>query len=67
MAENCIRIEGKDYVRMGNKLAEVDHFDANGKPVLKCWSEETSNAAGGMDCTVHVECLQIAAVPHKPS
>ena len=58
---SIIKIDGKDYVRIGDKLAEIDHFDVDGKPVLKTWSEETPNAAGGMDCTVHVECLQIAA------
>lgn len=66
MAE-IITIKGKKYMRMGDKLAEVDYLDANGKPVLKCWSEETPNANGGQDCTVHVECLQIAAAPHKPT
>lgn len=55
-----ITIGGKDYVKIGDKLAEVDHLDANGKPVLKTWSEETPNANGGLDCIVHVECLQIA-------
>lgn len=60
-------IEGKKYVKIGDKLVKVDHFDANGDPVIGCWSEETPNANGGMDCTVHVSCLQIAAVPHKPS
>ena len=64
---NIIKVDGKDYVRMGDKLVEVDHLDTNGNPVLKCWSEEKPNAAGGMDCTVHVECLQIAATPHKPT
>lgn len=60
-----ITIEGKKYVRMGDKLAEVDHLDATGKPVLKTWSEEKPNESGGMDCTVHVQCLQIMAKPHK--
>ena len=59
-------IKGKKYVRIGDKLIEIDHFDADGKPIIGCWSEETPNANGGQDCTVHVECLQIAAAPHKP-
>lgn len=59
-------IKGKKYVRIGDKLVPVDHFDANGDPVIGCWSEETPNANGGMDCTVHVGCFQIAAVSHKP-
>lgn len=66
MAE-ILTIDDKKYVRIGDKLVEVDHIDTAGKPVLKCWSEETPNANGGMDCTVHVECLQIAAKPHKSS
>lgn len=61
---NIIEHEGKKYLRVGDKLIEVD---ANGKPVHECWSEETPNANGGMDCTVHVPCLQIAAVRHQPS
>ena len=64
---NIIKVDGKDYVRIGDKLVEVDHLDANGNPVIGCWSEEKPNASGGMDCTVHVGCLQIGAVPHKPS
>lgn len=48
------------YAKVGKNLAKVDHFDSNGKPVLKTWSEEIPNANGGMDCTIHVECLQIA-------
>lgn len=61
-----IKINGKNYMRVRDKLVEIDHLDGNGKPVFKCWSEETPNAAGGMDCTVHVECLQIAVKPQKP-
>ena len=60
-------IKGKKYVRMGDKLVPVDHFDADGNPVIGCWSEENPNANGGQDCTVHVQCLQIAAAPHKPT
>jgi len=54
------------YVKVGGNLAKVDHFDANNNPVIKTWSEETPNAAGGQDCTVHVECLKIAGKPQKP-
>lgn len=56
-----VTIKGKNFVRMRDKMLEVDHLDANGNPVLKTWSEEKPNANGGMDCIVHVECLQIAA------
>lgn len=48
------------YVKIGNMLSKVDHFDKNQNPVVKPWSEEKRNATGGQDCTVHVECLQIA-------
>lgn len=65
MIMTLTKIDGKDYVKMGDKLVEVDHLDENGKPILKTWSEEIPNAAGGMDCTMHVECLQIAVVPQK--
>jgi len=55
-----IAIKGKNYVKVGDKLVEVDHLDKDGNPVFKTWSESKKNATGGMDCTVHVECLQIA-------
>jgi len=50
------------YVKVGNKLVPIDHFDGSGKPVLisECWLEETVNLMGGQDCTIHVPCLQIA-------
>jgi len=54
------------YTQIGDKLVRVDHFDENNKPVCKdTWSEETPNAKGGQDCTVHMECLQITAKPNK--
>ena len=53
------------YVKTGNMLAKVDHFDENQNPVIKTWSEETPNTSGGQDCTVHVECLQIAGKTNK--
>ena len=61
-----IEIDGKKYVKIKDKLVEVDRLDANGKPILKTWSEETKHPDGRVDCTVHVECLQIAATPNKP-
>lgn len=57
------------YARVKDKLLAIDHFDDNGKPILasECWSEKTPNDAGGMDCTVHVPCLQIAvSKPNSP-
>lgn len=64
---NIIEHEGKKYVRIGDKVILIDHFDDNGDPVIGCWSEEKPNAQGGMDCTVHVGCFQIAAVENKPT
>lgn len=56
-----IKVDGKSYVRMGDKLVPVDE---NGKP-LGVWSEETPNDSGGQDCTVHVPCLQIVCSKPK--
>lgn len=65
---NIIKHEGKDYLRVGDKAILIDHYDADGKPVITdTWSEETPNASGGQDCTVHVRCLQIKAKPEQPS
>lgn len=60
-----IKVQGKDYVRVGDKLIEVDHLDEAGKPVFKCFSEETPNENGGQDVTIHLECLQIQIEPNK--
>jgi len=59
-----MKIGDKNYVRAGDKLIEIDE---NGHPVHECWSEETPNANGGVDVTVHVPCLQIKSTQHKPS
>ena len=59
---NIIEHEGKKYLRIGDKAIPIDDFDAEGKPVIKgVYSEEIPNDNGGIDCTVHVPCLQIAA------
>ena len=63
---NIVKVKGKDYLKIKDKLVEIDHFDENGKPVIGVWSEEKPNATGGMDCTVHVNCLQIAAETVEP-
>jgi len=59
--------EGEIYMQVGEKLIKVDHFDTDGKPITSSstWSEETPNANGGQDCTVHMECLQIVAKPQE--
>jgi len=60
------KVEDTVYVKSGDKLIEVDHFDEDGNPVINnVWSEETPNANGGQDCTVHVNCLQIAGTRHE--
>ncbi len=62
-----IKHKGKPYLVIGDKAVLIDHFDEQGKPVInEVWSEETRNAQGGMDCTVHVPCLSIIATPQKP-
>ena len=53
-------INGKSYLRVKDKLLEIDHFDTRGKPVIKTTSIEKANAAGGTDITICVECLQIS-------
>lgn len=63
--EELVTVNGKQYLRMGDKLVEVDHFDENGKPVLKTWSEKKTHSDGRIDCTVHVECLQIVCSKPK--
>ena len=56
-----IKHEGKNYVQIGDKLVPCDEYGV----ITGIWSEETQNAAGGQDCTVHVPCLQIAAKTEK--
>lgn len=53
-------VDGQSYVVVGNKAIKVDHFDKQGNPVITCNSKETKNANGGTDCTVTVDCLQLA-------
>lgn len=65
MAE-IIEHEGDKYIRFGDKLVKIDHFDSEGTPVIGCWSEETKNESGGQDCTVHVPCFQLGAARHDP-
>jgi len=55
-----IEIEGKKYVKIGDKLAEVSHI-ANGQPVLKTRSVEKRYPSGRVDQTIIVECLQLIA------
>lgn len=57
MAKKIIEHNGQKYVIIGDKAIPCDE---NGV-VTGVWSEETRNANGGQDCTVHVPCLQIAA------
>ena len=60
-------IDGQNYMQVGNRLIRVDRFEEDGTPVCSStWSEETPNAAGGQDCTVHVECFEIASEHHRP-
>lgn len=58
-----VQINGKPHVVIGDKVVPCDK---NGV-ITGCYSEETKNAAGGMDVTIHVPCFQIAAKPLNPS
>lgn len=51
-------MERAKFVRIGNRLVEVDHYE-NGVPVLKSWSEEITRPDGTRDVKVHVSCLTI--------
>lgn len=66
MAKKYVEIEGKKYVRIGDKLVEVDHLDADGKPVITCTSKTVRHDDGRIDCTVIVPCLQCRAEPKQP-
>lgn len=63
IVEKYVQIGDKKYLRVGDKLAEIDHFGADGKPVLKTFSTEVKHADGRVDVTIHVPCLQITAKP----
>jgi len=57
-AQGCARIGGKDYVKVGDKMAECTFV--NGKPVVRAVSKTIKHADGRQDVTVQVPCLQIA-------
>ena len=61
MAKKYIEIEGRKYVRAGDKLIEVDHIDGGGRPVAVCRSKTVRHDDGRIDCTVTVPYLHIAA------
>jgi len=54
-----IEIKGKKYVKVQDKLVEVDRLDSHGKPVIKAFAEEIPREDGGQDVIVHVPCLQL--------
>ena len=66
MPGECMKIGDKEYVRVGDKLVEIDRFDENGKPVVKATSTEVRHPDGRVDVTVHVPCFQIAGKANKP-
>lgn len=60
MANEILTIDGKKYLKVRDKAVLIDHFDENGKPVIKvAYSEEVTTPDGKKDCTVHIPCLQI--------
>lgn len=61
---DIVTVGNKQYVRLGDKLFEIDRFDGEGNPVIKTRSEQITHADGRKDCTVHVSCLKIAAGGH---
>jgi len=65
MAKKYVQIKGKKYMRVGDKLVEIDRFDGNGKPIIKATSTEVKHPDGRVDVTVHVPCLQIAGATNK--
>lgn len=67
MANEILTIGDKKYLKVGYKAILIDHFDDNGKPVIKAtYSQEKINPDGSKDCTVHVPCFQIAGQTQKP-
>jgi len=59
MAGEYVQIGNKKYIRVRDKLVEIDRFDDNGKPVIKATSTEVRHPDGKVDVTVHVSCLQV--------
>jgi hypothetical protein len=56
-----LTIDGKKYLKVGDKAVLIDHFDENGKPVVRAaYSQELKGPDSRKDCTVHIPCLQIA-------
>lgn len=60
MANEILTIEGKKYLKVGDKAVLIDHFDENGKPVIKAaYSEELTNPDGSKNCIIHMPCFQL--------
>jgi len=55
------KIQGRNYVRVGDMLIPCNKDGV----VENVTSEQTPNASGGMDCTIHVHCLKIASKQNK--
>ena len=56
-----LKVNGRNYVRVGDMLIPCNKDGV----VENVTSEQTPNANGGMDCTVHVHCLKIASSQPK--
>lgn len=64
--EKYVQIGDKNYLRIGDKLVEIDRFDENGKPVITATSKEVRHDDGRVDVTIIVPCLQIAGKTKNP-
>ena len=63
MAKKYVQIGDKKYLRVKDKLVEIDRFDESGKPIISARSQEVRHDDGRVDMTIIVPCLQIAAEP----
>lgn len=54
-----IEKDGVKYLILGNKAIPISGIDVDGKPIIKCQSQEIPNANGGKDCKVFIPCLTI--------
>ena len=49
---------GKQYIRMGGRMVEIDHIE-QGVPVIKASAEEIKHPDGRVDVVVHVACMTL--------
>lgn len=60
MANEILTVDGKKYLKVGDKAVLIDHFDEDDKPVIKgVYSEKLIGPDGSKSRTVHIPYLQI--------